>query len=1028
MSRRGILVKQPTAKRIGLTMKYRSIFDNLPYGVLLMDKVFEECNEQACQLLGCRSDDIHGQTLMAFSPSRQPDGKNSANAAKQYIDAALAGETQIFAWQILRKDGGVVDCEISMKALELDDRRSILLSIRDLTGRKSVEQALKESEEQVRLLLNSTAEAIYGLDLEGICTFCNPASLDLLGYREKSELLGKNIHELIHHAHADGRPYPQKDCPACMAFRKRKGIQVENEVFWRKDGTSFPVEYRSFPILKEGKVIGAVVTFLDITERKQAQAALQESQKRYQTLAEIAPIGIFHADAKGKFLYVNERWLEITGLSRQEALTMGFSWALHPEDRLPILNEWCEAAEKRLPLNTECRILHSDGSNSWVYVQVVTERDERGEVVGYVGTITDITDRKQAEEVLQERNEFIETIMANLPIGFGVMNWDDRKVVYLNKMMEEILGWSRENIKDEKLFWERVFPDPNYREKIKKQAYTDWQMGSGILSSLECIVTKSTGETSDVSIAYIPMIEKNLMITTCQDITERKWAENKLLERNEFIETILDNLPIGISVVDPARRKIVYNNEKLKEIMGCEIEENIDSETFWERAFPDPEYRDELRKKTYADWASGEKRERKFKVKKYSGEIAYLVTDDIPMLEKNLIVMATQDVTKRKRAEKVLRERNEFIETVMDNLPIGVGVVRIHDKRLIYFNKNVEDIVGWPKEVIFNQEYFWEKAFPDPEYRKQLREEMFSDWQGGGRAREYHITKSSGEIAEVVSYDILMPEKDLIVVSTMDITERKKAEEEIRELNRDLEARVVERTRELELANRELEAFTYSVSHDLRAPLRAIDGFSEVLLEDYADKIDNEGKKFLRFLQEGSRDMSALIDGLLKLSRSTRGEMAKEWVDLSELAKTVVEELRRAEPERQVTVDIASGVKAFADHGLLKAVLENLIGNALKYTGKTPGACIEFGAEQREGETVFFVRDNGAGFDMAFKDKLFLPFQRLHKANEFSGTGIGLATVERIIHRHGGKIWAQGAVGEGATFYFTLGTEGIPHA
>lgn len=256
---------------------------------------------------------------------------------------------------------------------------------------------------------------------------------------------------------------------------------------------------------------------------------------------------------------------------------------------------------------------------------------------------------------------------------------------------------------------------------------------------------------------------------------------------------------------------------------------------------------------------------------------------------------------------------------------------------------------------------------------------------------------------------------------------RRQREKEVSELNKELEQRVMERTAQLEATNKELDAFSYSVSHDLRAPLRAISGFSEALLDEYGDKLDEEGKTYLRYLQEGSHEMSDLIDGLLKLSRSTRGGIALERVDLSAIAAMVAEELRKAEPERRMNVHIAPGVEAFADPRLLRVVMENLLGNAWKYTSRTAEACIEFGVEEQEGKTVYFVRDNGAGFDMGYANKLFLPFHRLHKTSEFSGIGIGLATVERIIHRHDGRIWAQAAVGEGATFFFTLGQEGNIH-
>jgi signal transduction histidine kinase len=253
-----------------------------------------------------------------------------------------------------------------------------------------------------------------------------------------------------------------------------------------------------------------------------------------------------------------------------------------------------------------------------------------------------------------------------------------------------------------------------------------------------------------------------------------------------------------------------------------------------------------------------------------------------------------------------------------------------------------------------------------------------------------------------------------------EIKERRRAEDEVRRLNVELERRVMDRTAQLAAANKELEAFSYSVSHDLRAPLRSIDGFSQVLLKHYREQLDPQGQNYLERVRASSQRMGQLIDDLLNLSRMTRGELRREPVDLSAVARAVAGELQQAEPDRQVTFVIADGLVVDGDPRLLRVVLENLLDNAWKFTGKHPRARIEFGRTQRDGDTVYFVRDNGVGFNMAYADKLFGAFQRLHTRAEFEGTGIGLATVQRIIHRHGGGIRAEGAEGQGATFYFTL--------
>ncbi|MBF0382435.1 MAG: PAS domain-containing protein [Magnetococcales bacterium] len=259
-----------------------------------------------------------------------------------------------------------------------------------------------------------------------------------------------------------------------------------------------------------------------------------------------------------------------------------------------------------------------------------------------------------------------------------------------------------------------------------------------------------------------------------------------------------------------------------------------------------------------------------------------------------------------------------------------------------------------------------------------------------------------------------------IVCVGHDITARRNAEIALQNSHAELENRVKERTRELAHSNKELEAFAYSVSHDLRAPLRSIEGFGQILLDDYHGKMDDEGKQYIKYMQEGCLEMNALIDGILALSRSTRGEIHIEELDLSSLAQNIVQTLHNTEPERKVTTAIMPGLTCKGDSRLIKTCLENLLGNAWKYSSKKPHTQIDFGTKEEDGETIYYIQDNGDGFDMNSVERLFQPFKRLHTNSQFEGNGIGLATVKRIIERHGGRIWAKGEVGIGATFNFTL--------
>ena len=304
--------------------------------------------------------------------------------------------------------------------------------------------------------------------------------------------------------------------------------------------------------------------------------------------------------------------------------------------------------------------------------------------------------------------------------------------------------------------------------------------------------------------------------------------------------------------------------------------------------------------------------------------------------------------------------------------------------------------------------------------------EMFAELQQRGHVRyEYLPLKTKEGVAievEFVSNAYDCAGIQVIQCNIRDITERKAAEEKLHRLNAELEERVTSRTLALENANRELDAFSYSVAHDLRAPLRAINGFSSLVVEANRNKLDADSASYLARIQASALNMTQMIDDLLDLAHVSRREMHMADFDLSALASHAAAALAQAHPGRDIHLTVQTELRAHGDARLVRIALDNLLANAWKFTGHVGAACIEVGQTRQTGETVYFVRDNGAGFDMLYASKLFGPFQRLHGQQEFEGTGIGLSIVQRICLRHGGRVWGEGKVGQGATFYFTLGT------
>jgi PAS domain S-box-containing protein len=501
-----------------------------------------------------------------------------------------------------------------------------------------------------------------------------------------------------------------------------------------------------------------------------------------------------------------------------------------------------------------------------------------------------------------------------------------------------------------------------------------------------------------------------------QDITARKLAETELIANRDEMQrqaALIDLSHDAILVADAGRR-ITSWNTGASELYG------------WTQAEALGNHIGRFLR-TSAPASSGDIDEMIARAGRWEGELeqsrrdgARLTVDSRQVLLQDSdgkpagFLQINRDITERKQARERLLEAHRRTTSIANSISDGLIVVD-SEWRCTYVNAAAAAMLQTSRRELLGR-ILWEcwpaaDASPfGPAFWRAIAGNL-------PRPVEAFYPAPLNAWFEIRCY----PGPDGLSLFFTDVTIRKQTEEQIRRLNADLEQRVHERTAQLEAANKELEAFAYSVSHDLRSPLRGIHGWSAALLEDFADQLNGDARHCLERVRSEAQRMSQLIDDLLRLSRVARAPLARQSVDLTALARTIADNLREIHAGRRIEFTIQSGLTASGDAQLLEIALTNLLGNAAKFTAKRPAARIELGCTENGGPPAFHVRDNGAGFDMAYADSLFAPFQRLHRASEFPGTGIGLATVKRIIQRHGGRVWADAQVDGGATFYFTLG-------
>ena len=632
----------------------------------------------------------------------------------------------------------------------------------------------------------------------------------------------------------------------------------------------------------------------------------------------------------------------------------------------------------------------------------------------------------RAEEALKLAERNFRNSVEDSPLGIHIHSYDNESL-YANKALLDIYGYaSFEELKATPLS-KRTTPE-SYAAIMEKRERR--KQGQPVPESYEVSIVRKDGEVRHIRIwiRHILWNGEKCQQALYEDITERNQVEGVLKQSKENLNNFMENSPLGI-VINTNSGETRYANKASLYTYGYSSIEEYKATPLSKRRTPE----------SYA--AAMARRERikqglpvpdsyEVSIVRKDGEIRYLrfwireVIWDGERCREGL----SEDITKQKKVAEALKLAEQNLRNSIENSPLGIHI-HSYDKKSHYANRAFLDTIGYNSVEEFEATPLIKRVTPETYAAVMERRERINKGQSTPETYEMSIVRKDGEIRHIIFWrrDIVWYGEGCHQVLCQDVTEQKQMAAQLTEYREHLEKMVQERTAELtkanvqlEATNKELEAFAYSVSHDLRAPLRSIDGFSQALLDDCADKLDEQGKDYLKRVCAAAGRMGELIDDMLSLSRVTRSEMRHETVDLSALAQSITATIAQRQPGRLVESVIPPGLATNGDRHLLELLLVNLLDNAWKFTNKQPIARIEFGTSQDGDKPVYYVRDNGVGFDMTYVNKLFAPFQRLHEMSEFPGTGIGLAIVQRIVSRHGGRVWAEGEVGKGAAFYFSF--------
>ena len=1005
--------------------QWADAFEGCAHGIAIGDPTTNRivvCNPAFANMHKCRVEDIVGASILSlYTPEDREHVRRNLERADHIGHVRFEAEMSRKG-----RDHSPFPVQMDLVSVLGEDGELLyrVVTAQDISERKQAEETRELERARWQGIVEGIADEVWMCDAQGKMSLLNLATVSAMGLGIFKERSVEEVYQEVDIFYTDGQPRPPDQAPLLRSLRGEI-VRGEEIMRHRQTGKRRYRQFSSAPTRDAaGRITGAVAIVRDITEQK----AAEEGLRRFELLSEHSQdIILFMQRADGHILDANAAAVKAYGYSRAELLAHRIADLRAPETQSLTADQMAQADDGGILFET----VHLRKDGSTFPVEVSSQGATIGGMRTLISVIRDITERKQAEEALRKSEERYRYLFENNPHPMWVYDRKTLAFLDVNEAAITKYGYSREEFLNMTIVDIRPAEDVERLINNLAQPRRPLERSEGWRHRLKdgtIIHVQITSHTVEID-------GHESALVVAQDITERVRAQESIRIKDELLRLTSEMAKVGGWEFDPATGAGTWTDEvarihDLDPDRGTNVEMGL--------SFYIGESRKKIEQAVKEAIELARPYDLELEMTSAKGHHKWVRTMAYPITNAGKVVKVQgifQDITERKQIEEALQkahaelevkvqertaelsQANALLQAFMNYTPDQIYFKDLQS-RFIRNSRSQANLLGLsdPAEVVGKTDFDFFPHAPK------------------AYAEEQEVIRSGKPLVDLEEWVVWPDGKEMWVSTTKvplrtsdgetiglfgisrDITERKRAEQSIRQLNSDLEKQAVQ----LQTANKELEAFSYSVSHDLRAPLRAIDGYTRILVEDYEPNLDAEGKRICGVISREARRMGQLIDDLLAFSRLGRKEMYSSNVDMKALAVSVLNDLVKDEDRERIDFKISRLPPIKADSSLIRQVWVNLLSNALKFTSKKERAAIEVGSKSSKEEIIYFVRDTGAGFDMEYANKLFGVFQRLHSESEFEGTGVGLAIVQRIVRRHDGRVWAEGEVDKGATFYFAL--------